>query len=329
MKTTITNSKVRLQFTLLLLSIVLCSIKLVAFYKTGSNAILSDALESIVNIITGGFGLYAIILATKPGDEDHPYGHGRIELISSGIEGTLIFAAGVGIGYQAILGLIHTNPLLALNKGIPLVTLSAILNFIFGGYAVLQGRKKHSLTLETGGYHLITDAVTTFVLLLGLMLMKATGYYRLDSIMALVLGVFIIVNSIKILKKSVSGIMDEVDEARIKEVVEVLQNNRQLAWIDIHNLRLIKYGDKLHLDCHVTLPKYLIITEAHEEVNKLELLLKEKVIGLHELFVHADPCIPECCKNCAITNCNVRSFPFEETLIWNTEILKKNKKHSL
>ncbi len=290
---------------------------------------MSDALESIVNIITGGFGLYAIILATKPGDEDHPYGHGRIELISSGIEGTLIFAAGIGIGYQAVLGLIHTNPLVALEEGIPLVIVSAVLNLMFGGYAVLQGRKNHSLTLEAGGHHLLTDALTTFILLLGLLLIKITGFYRLDSIMALILSIVILVNSVKILRKSVSGIMDEVDEGRIKEIAKVLQKNRQINWIDIHNLRLIKYGDKLHLDCHVTLPKYLILTEAHEEVNTLELLLKEKVVGLQELFVHADPCIPECCKNCSITNCKVRSYPLEEVLTWNTEILKKNKKHSL
>lgn len=321
--------KVKLQFTLLLLSIVLCAIKLLAYYRTGSNAILSDALESIVNIITGGFGLYAIILATKPGDEDHPYGHGRIELISSGIEGTLIFAAGLSIGYQAILGLIHAHPLLELNKGIPLVILSAILNFIFGGYAVVQGRNKHSLTLESGGYHLLTDALTTFILLLGLMLIKATGFYRLDSIIALILSAVILYNSVRILRKSVSGIMDEVDEERLNEVAAVLQNHRQMNWIDIHNLRLIKYGDKLHVDCHVTLPKYFSLIESHEEVNNIELLLKEKVAGLHELFVHADPCISECCKNCSITNCDIRSFPFEETLTWNTEILKKNKKHSL
>lgn len=329
MRTANSSTKIKLQFLLLLLSIVLCAIKMVAYLNTSSNAILSDALESIVNIITGGFGLYAIILSTKPRDEDHPYGHGRIELISSGVEGTLIFAAGIGIGYQAVLGLINANPLISLEKGIPLVILSALLNFAFGSYALIHGRKSRSLTLEAGGQHLLTDAYTTFILLLGLLLIKLTGFYRLDSIMALILSLFILINSIKILRKSISGIMDEVDEDRINEVVSVLERNRQINWIDIHNLRIIKYGDTLHLDCHVTLPKYFLLTEAHEEVNNIEVLLKNQVPGLQELFVHADPCIPECCKNCAITNCKIRSFPYVETLPWSAVMLMKNKKHSL
>lgn len=323
------HNKIQIQSLLVALSVLLCLIKMGAYYITSSNAILSDALESIVNIITGAFGLYAIILATKPGDEDHPYGHGRIELISSGIEGTLIFIAGIGIGIQAIKGFINPQSLPLINKGLPIILITAVLNFIVGYYARNTGKKNNSLTLEAGGQHLLVDAYTTIFLFLGLMLISITKIYWIDNLLALGLSMFILINSIKILKKSVAGIMDEVDPERINIVVEILQKERHNSWIDIHNLRLIKYGDKLHVDCHITLPRYYSIDEAHEEVKNLEELLKNNINGLHELFIHTDPCIPQCCKNCNIEKCNIRTTAFSDSIIWTPTNIMYNKKHSL
>jgi cation diffusion facilitator family transporter len=318
---------IRVQIIALSTGIVLMGIKFVAYFLTHSNAILSDALESIINVVAGGFALYSLILAAKPRDADHPYGHGKVEFLSAGFEGSLILFAGVSIIIKAIYGLLHPQPLNQLDVGILLTAFAGGINFLIGWVMERRGRNFSSITLEAGGKHLKSDAYSTIGLLIGLLVIFLTGIEWLDSVFAILFGVIIIFTGLRIVRRSVAGIMDEADEDLVVRLVEVLEENRRPEWIDIHNLRVIKYGSYLHVDCHVTLPWYFSLEEAHKQVEAIELLVKESFYEKIEFFIHSDPCLPFACKICALTNCQHRKNPFENSLKWTPDLVKKNSRH--
>jgi len=153
------------------ISILLLAVKFLAFYFTNSVAVLTDAMESIVNVVAGFIGLYSLYVSAKPKDKDHPYGHGKAEFLSAAIEGTLIGVAGTLILYKAIQHLIHPVSLKKLDTGIVLIGITAIINFITGYYCARTGRKNNSLALEASGKHLQSDTYSTLGIIAGLMLL--------------------------------------------------------------------------------------------------------------------------------------------------------------
>ena len=322
------NQKIKFQWITVLVGALLMGGKFLAFYITSSNIILTDAFESLVNIATGIFGLYSLYLAAKPKDQDHPYGHGKIEFIAAGLEGGLITLAGIGIIVKSIYNLINPETLHQLDTGIIIVTFAGLVNYFLGYFAENVGRNNNSLTLIASGKHLKTDAYSTIGMLMGLALILITGWIWLDSAIALVIGVLIIYTGIKIVRVSVSGIMDEADFSLLNEVVLHLEANRQDNWIDIHNLRIIKYGDSIHIDCHVTLPWYYNVERGHNEIEKIEVLIMEKLPNNIESFIHVDPCIESSCSICLLKDCDVRKQAFQKNLAWSMENVMLNKKHS-
>ncbi len=302
---------------------------MVAWYITNSVAILTDGLESIVNIITAFIGLYSLYLSALPKDNNHPYGHGKAEFISAGIEGTLISVTGLIIIYEAINNLKHPHILGKLDYGIALIAATSIINFLVGFAAVRKGKKNHSLALIASGKHLESDTYSTIGIVVGLILIYFTHLVWLDSVIALVYAMIIIVTGYKIMRSSIAGIMDEADKKLLDEVVEYLNNSRTKNWIDLHNLRIIKYGAILHLDCHLTVPWYLTVREAHDEVKLLEDTVKNKYGISVEMFVHLDGCEPFSCPLCQKEDCKVRQHPFVSTMEWTVENISKNIKHQL
>ncbi|RYE22923.1 MAG: cation transporter, partial [Sphingobacteriales bacterium] len=243
---------IRLQRYIAFLSVVLFIGKIWAWYITHSVIILTDALESIVNVIAGFIGLYSVILAAKPRDLNHPYGHGKVEFVSAAIEGSLISFAGIAIIYEAVQLLMHPQPVRSLDVGIYITGAAGIINFLVGRYAVSIGKKNRSLTVEAAGNHLKTDAYSTFAMVVGLILLLLTSWGWLDSVVAIIFAFIIIVTGYKLVRRSMAGIMDEADEVMLAQVIEVLQKNRQPQWIDLHNLRVIQYGEVMHIDAHMT-----------------------------------------------------------------------------
>lgn len=323
------NHKIRFQWITIIIGLVLMAGKFIAFYFTDSNIILSDALESLVNIATGTFALYSLYLAAKPKDEDHPYGHGKIEFISAGIEGGLITLAGIGIIVKSIYNLWRPEAIDSLDIGIAIVGIAGLVNFLLGVGAERVGRKHNSITLIASGKHLKTDAYTTIVMLIGLLLIYATGYVILDSLIAISLGILIIYTGIRIVRTSLGGIMDEADFSLLSEVVQHLEEHREKNWIDIHNFRMIKYGDAIHIDCHVTLPWYYNVEKAHDEIERVEALIMEKLPNNIESFIHVDPCVQTSCSLCQIADCEVRQQPFVEKVPWNMDNVMLNRKHGM
>ena len=323
------SKNVSLQRWILVLAIVLFVVKMTAYYLTHSVAILSDALETTVNVFSGFFGLFSLYLAAKPSDVDHPNGHGKIEFISAGIEGTLIIISALVIIYQSIIAFETHNITHQLNEGIILISLAGVLNLIFGVLAVKQGKKNHSIALEASGKHLLSDVYTTLGVVGSLGLLILTNWWWIDSLIALIFALIILISGIKILRSSVAGIMDEADKKLLAEMVVLLQKERIPKWIDIHNMRIIKYGHLLHIDCHLTLPWYFTVKQGHTEMVRLENLIASSFQRRIELFVHIDYCEPKCCSICSISDCDVRQKPHEKSLPWTIENITINAKHGV
>lgn len=323
------KQNLRVQQWVAFLSVIILVVKFAAYYLTNSIAILTDALESIVNVAAGFIGLYSLYVAAKPRDEGHPYGHGKAEFISAAIEGTLIASAGAIIIYKATKNLINPEPLQKIDTGIWLVAVTAVANLLIAFFCIKTGKKNNSMALMASGKHLQTDTLSTVGIILGLVILYFTGLRWIDSVVALIFGAIIIFAGYKILRKSIAGIMDEADEELLKQMVKVLNHVRKDSWVDLHNLRVIKYGSVLHLDCHLTLPWYLNVHEAHQEIDNLASCVRDEFGETLELFVHTDGCLPFSCRLCSKSNCGERKMSFERKLEWTLQNISSNKKHEL
>ena len=211
------TQNLQLQKWVAAISVLLLVAKFIAYYLTSSVSILTDALESIVNVAAGFIGLYSLYIAAKPRDIDHPYGHGKAEFLSAAIEGTLITSAGAIIIYKAIRSFIAPVELQKLDYGIYLVAGAAIINFIVGFITEKKGKRSNSLALVASGKHLKSDSYSTFGIIVGLILIYYTGLKWIDPAVAIIFGVIIIYTGYKILRRSIAGIMDEADIELLKK----------------------------------------------------------------------------------------------------------------
>lgn len=323
------KKNIRVQTWVAILSVALLVVKILAYIVTNSVAILTDALESIVNVVAGFIGLYSLYIAAKPHDEDHPYGHGKVEFVSAALEGTMIFVAGFLIIYNAIKNIIYPEALIKLDLGIALVFGTAILNYIMGSVCIRIGKKNNSMALQASGGHLQTDTYTTAGIVVGLILIYFTKILWIDSAIAILFSFIIIYTGYRIFRTSLAGIMDETDPGLMEKIVDTLNRHRRNDWIDLHNLRIIKYGNKLHIDCHLTVPWYLNLREAHREIDEFTKVTRETFGESVEFFIHTDGCMAFQCPICDKSDCPVRQHPFEKKVQWTVENISRDKKHRI
>lgn len=321
--------KIKTMQIVLFFSVVLMSVKFAAFFLTHSNAILTDALESIINVSAGAFALFSIYFASQPKDENHPYGHGKMEYFSAGLEGGLILIAGVYIIVKSIFNFAHPVAIHSLATGLYLSVFTGFCNYLMGSYLLKKGKIHNSTLMIADGKHLLSDTVSSIGLVLGLGIVYFTKIYWLDNVVAIILGVFIIYTGYKLLKESVNSLLDEADYGKLDQLIEILNKNRREKWIDMHNLRVLKYGSHLHVDAHITLPWYDILEDSHNEVSAVENLIKEKLEGEVEFFIHADPCLPTSCPICIMKVCKMRKAEFSKRLEWTLENVLPDQKHSI
>ena len=303
--------------------------KLIAWHLTNSDAVFSDAMESIVNIIAAFMGLYSLYLAAKPKDLDHPYGHGKVEFVTSGIEGALIIFAGVIIIVQSVDSLLHGNVPKKLDWGILIVALTAAINYLMGHISIKKGIKQNSLVLQSSGKHLQSDTLTTLGVVISLVLIYFTKIYWIDAAVALIFGGYIMFIGYKIIRKALSGIMDEADLEMLSRLAKFLNENRKPEWIDIHNMRIQQHGSGLHIDAHLTLPWYFELRKAHEEMEKAYKLIGENTDRSVEFNFHLDDCKTFSCEICQLSDCPVRQKPFVKKIEWNEKNISQVQKHSL
>ncbi len=323
------KENLRVQQWVVATALILFAIKIIAYYLTQSVAILTDALESTVNVIAGFIGLYSLYVAAKPRDADHPYGHGKAEFISAAAEGALVTMAGFIIIYEAIYHLIHPQQIKKLDFGILLIAITGVINFVVGFISIRKGKQNDSLALIASGRHLQSDTYSTIAIMVALALIYFTKLNWMDSAVSIILAFVIIYTGYRILRVSIAGIMDETDEKLLGKMVNYLNDNRVPNWIDVHNLRVIKFGGVLHVDCHLTVPWYLNVLEAHREIDAFSQLIRKKFGESLELFVHSDACLDFSCSICSKQDCVVRKSPFEKRIEWTLKNVQPNKKHRL
>ncbi len=297
------KDNIRVQQWVVAVALLLFALKLVAYFLTQSVAILTDALESIVNVISGFIGLYSLSVAAKPRDVDHPYGHGKAEFLSAAVEGALILMAGLIIIYEAVYNLIYPHAIQKLDKGIFLVGITALINFVVGAVCLSRGRRNQSMALMASGKHLQSDTYSTAGIIMGLLIILWTKLKWMDSAISLLFAGIIIYTGYHILRSSIAGIMDEADLQLLNKMIAYLNRNRRPNWVDMHNLRVIKYGRLLHIDCHLTVPWYLNVQEAHAEIDAFTSLIRNEFGEDLEFFVHSDACMDFSCAICIKEDC--------------------------
>jgi len=325
----INKNKLGFQKLIAVFGIILFVGKIIAWKITDSDAVFSDAMESIVNVISAFMGLYSLYLASKPKDEDHPYGHGKVEFVTSGIEGALIAIAGIMIIYEGINSLITGKVLNELDWGIAIIAATAIINYILGYISVKKGEKENSLVLVSSGKHLQSDTITTLGVVISLIIVYFTKIFWIDSVVALIFGFYIIFVGYKIVRKSLRGIMDEQDPELLNNIIQLLEKNRKTEWIDIHNMKIQQFGSSLHIDAHITLPYYYSLREAHQEMENVIILLAKNTKRTVEFNFHMDDCKTISCPVCQIMNCPVRELPFEKRIKWTPENVTSIEKHTV
>lgn len=319
------NLKFNVQRIIAISSFLIFVGKLTAYFLTNSVGILTDALESTVNVATGFITLYAIYVSLKPKDENHPFGHGKAEFLSASVEGFLIIIAGIIIIFEAIKRFVVPEEVLQLDIGIIIVAIAGMLNYIIGWYSIRIGKKNNSIALISGGKHLQSDTYSSIGLVVGLVLLYFTKLAWLDSLIALIFGTIIVITGFKILKETTSCLMDEADFKLIEQFGKIIDNNKSDEWIDIHNFKLVKYGNIFHINCDLVLPWNMSLSEAHEEGEKLKKLLFS---NFHEDIIfnlHIDECFKKYCKNCKRADCKERTDDFEAQLNFDIQIFTKEK----
>jgi len=322
------KDKIGFQKLIAAFGVILFVGKIIAWKMTDSDAVFSDAMESIVNVISAFMGLYSLYLAAKPKDKDHPYGHGKVEFVTSGIEGALIAIAGIMIIYEGINSLVVGKVLSQLDWGIAIIAATAVINYFLGYISIRKGEQENSLVLISSGKHLQSDTVTTLGVVISLIVVYFTKIYWLDSVVALIFGVYIIFVGYKIVRKSLSGIMDEQDRDLLDQIIKILEENRRTEWIDVHNMKIQQFGASLHIDAHITLPWYYSLRDAHNEMEKMILLLAKNINRSVEFNFHMDDCKPISCAICRISDCPVREQDFVKKVIWTPENVTYWDKHT-
>jgi cation diffusion facilitator family transporter len=267
-------------------------------------------MESVVHILATTFALYSVLLSARPADRSHPYGHGRIEFFSAGVEGVLIVLAAGSIIYVAAPRLLKPVALPDLDIGTGITAAAAVINLALGWRLVGVGRKRGSLTLVAAGKHVLTDSITSFGVVGGLLLVLVTSWTILDPIVAIAVASNIVITGSRLVRQSVGGLMDEADPVIIARVTEALNRNRKAEWIDVHRMRCWKSGEVHHVDFHLTLPYYLPVVQAHATEEEIRRLLHDSLDMPTQLLIHHDPCVPTCCSFCALESCQVRQERF-------------------
>lgn len=299
-------------------------LKAAAYYLTGSMALQSDALESIVNVVAAAFGLGAVIFAGQPADKDHPYGHGKMEYFAAAFEGGLISLAAVLILYESVLALARGVELRSLGLGMALNVSAGALNGLLGWYLLRAGRRLKSKTLEADGHHVLSDFYTTVGIFLGLLLVRLTGSSWLDPLIAIAVAVLLARTGFGLVRESAAALLDEEDSATIAVIVAALEDLLkkgvdETGVITVHGLRAIRSGRYTHVDVHLVVPEYLPVAEAHDDTERFD----KKLIaasGLEgELHVHIDPCRRKYCARCTDSACPIRVEPLKGAVALTAE----------
>jgi cation diffusion facilitator family transporter len=280
-----------------IISLLLLTVKFIAFFMTGSKAVLSDAVESIINVVTGAFLVLSIRVSTRPVDANHPYGHGKIEAFSAGFEGGLIILAGIMILVESIPAFFAPQPPRNLGIGMVILFAAGIANMLTGLYLLHSGKKLKSEALIADGNHLLADFYTSGGVIIGLLLVQFSGWAWLDPLVACLVAVNILFPGFRLVRASTKNLMNEADLDFLERIVDGLNKIRKPGWLIPHKLRSIRSGRYHHVDLHITFPRHTVGEEG-------------------DIMLHTDPCQDIYCRYCDVEDCSERNSEKEEDSKW-------------
>src|SRR5512140_1718752 len=282
------SSLTRFAWLSIIAAVVTIALKLVAYRLTGSVGLLSDAIESLVNLVGGIMALAMLTIAARPPDEDHPYGHGKAEYFSSGVEGSLILVAAVSIGYAAICRLSAPKPLEQIGLGLAVSVLASLVNLVVARLLLKVGRKRNSITLEANAQHLLTDVWTSVGVLVGVAAVALSGWQRLDPIVALAVAANIVRTGVGIVRRSAAGLMDSALSARdLAEVQRVLQTHQE-GGLQFHKLQTRQAGASKFISIHVQVPADWTVDRGHQIAGSISREIRRALPGAF-VTTHLEP----------------------------------------
>lgn len=282
------NKKVKVAFLSILSNTLLILLKLVAGFLSGSVSIISEAIHSSVDLIASIVAFFSVRLSSKPADDLHPYGHGKIENISGIIEGILILLASFMIIFESVRKIFNPSEINNSSLAILIMFISGLANFFVSKTLYKVAKEEDSMALEADALHLKTDVYTSLGVGIGILLIKLTGIHILDSIVAIIVALMIIKESIDLIKNGFGEILDkrlsDYEELEIKSIIEKYNN----MFIDYHKLKTRKSGNMKHIDFHITLDPAVTVKESHDIISKIKKAMNEKFKNVR-VTIHVDP----------------------------------------
>lgn len=295
----------------LLASVFILFAKFFAYSLTHSTAVLSDATESIINVIAAVVALFVLRAVAVPADDDHPYGHGKLEYFSSAFEGGLIAFAALVIAYEAVHALIVGNVIRQPALGLWIMAGAGVVNLFLGLHLKRVGKKWNSEALKASGIHVISDVWTTVGVIVGLGVVAITHIGWIDQVVALIVAAQLCYSGISIVRRSAGGLIDEIEPTSLAELAAAFEKHRQPWIIDIHHLKVIRSGRFHHIDAHLVVPEFWDVAHTHAESQKLEMNVVATYPFDGEVAFHIDPCERKYCAHCRVDGCPIRLHQFE------------------
>lgn len=287
-----TNLKNRVMYLSIGAAVTTIALKFGAYFLTGSVGLLSDAMESMVNLVGASAALIAITIAVRPADKTHHYGHTKVEYFSSGLEGGLILVAAVAIIYTSIDRLLHPTGLESVGFGLAVSLAATLVNFVVARVLLRVGRQEDSIALEADGKHLMTDVFTSVGVVLGVIMVAITGWLWLDAVVAMAVALNIIFEGGKLVKRSLQGLSDKAlpmeEEAQIRAAIESIIAPAKKDGLTYHGLRTRKSGSLRFIDLHLLTPGEWTVRQSHEYTVAIEAAIKKSFKEV-ETSIHVEP----------------------------------------
>ncbi|WP_457809203.1 cation diffusion facilitator family transporter [Kushneria sp. EE4] len=272
----------------LLVGFAVLGLKTLAYALTGSVALLSDALESLVNVVTAVAALIAIRVAAMPADDNHPYGHHKAEFFSAVLEGVMIIIAALLILNEAVTGLMNPQPLELPLMGIVISLIATVINAFWSRVLIRVGHRERSPALVADGRHLFTDVVTSAGVIVGVVLAMTSGWWLLDPLVAIIVAINILWSGAKVIRESLSGLMDEaVSPETLALIHRVIAATGEGA-VEAHDVRTRHAGRATFVDFHLVVPGDTTVFHAHEICDRIEAGLR-RALGDVRITIHVEP----------------------------------------
>lgn len=272
----------------LLVGVVALGVKYAAYTVTGSVALYSDAIESIINVVAAIAALLALLVAARPADANHPYGHDKAEYLSAVAEGTLVLLTAIAIGHEAWLGWRHPHAPTEPVRGIALNAAAGVLNLGWALTLLRIGRRQRSPALVAGGKHIMSDVWTSVLLLVGFTLVPLTGWLRLDAILGVLVALNVLRVGYDVMRTSIGGLMDEVaDPDKVEQIRLIIAHNASGA-IEAHDVRMRSVGRMTFVEFHLVVPGHMEVARAHEICDRIEAALRA-TLGDALISIHVEP----------------------------------------